>query len=161
MFIGSIGLTGDDCFDEYRYANPQTKVRVIETIDIIYKKIKPDGKRPTYSRPTLCMIGTEGSKLKDIADSTVVINKKYYEQAKLYLDELKADYRICPREIITTSGCTENLIGKEVDYGIEIVLSGRTLEYIDKQGKYPRKPKLEVLEEIRQSDFSLIINCGE
>lgn len=47
--IPTVGLTGDDLFDEYKLRKPQTKLRLLDTIDWI---IKGSG---LYSRPTLCV----------------------------------------------------------------------------------------------------------
>ena len=154
------GFTGDDLFDEYRIRNLSTRLRLVDTIDwIIRPKQREDGSfdPQMYSRPTLCLISAEGRVMGDFPPTpAVVINGKYEATARQYLQELGGEYGIKFSEIRVLGGKTEGEIPERADYGIEIVLSGTTLGYLDKQRTLPRTPRLAVLEEIRQSDMSVI-----
>ncbi|MAF37041.1 phosphoribosyl-ATP diphosphatase [archaeon] len=147
------GITGDDLFDEYRIRTSNTKLRLVDTIDWIIKD-----RSSTYSRPTLCFIAAKGTNYDALAQKplTVVVNAKYEYTARDFLDVLAETYGLSYAKIRVLNGKLENEIPERADCGIEIVVSGNTLKYDDTQRKFPRDPQLEVLNEIRQSDISII-----
>ncbi len=158
--IPVFGLTGDDLFDEYKLQNPASQLRLLDTIDWINKpEIKYDGtaKPCLYSRPTLCLISVEGRTLEDFPKNpSIVVNAKYEQTARQYIDTLAEDYGVQFAEVRILNGKLENEIPQLADYGIDIVVSGNTLRNLDKAGTIPRQPPLCVAAEIRQSDMSVI-----
>jgi phosphoribosyl-ATP pyrophosphohydrolase len=148
--IPVFGLTGDDLFDEYQLGN-DTELRLVDTIDWIIKK---PGR---YKKPTLCLIGIKGGVFGNFPKSPrVVVNNKYPLTANQYIKTLEADFGVKFNEVRYLSGKTESEIPGQADFVIDIVVSGRTLKYVDEESKVPRIPQLTVLDEIRQSDMSVI-----
>jgi phosphoribosyl-ATP pyrophosphohydrolase len=143
--IPVLGVTGDDLVDEYRLKG-STCLRVLDTIDWICRA--KDG--VLYSRPTLCLISA-AKPLVELSSSRVVVNQKYAIQSRAYLEEMGY---VQPVRVV--SGDVENEIPENADFGIEIVLSGRTLGWLDKERKVRRNPPLYVVKELRQSDISVI-----
>lgn len=148
-----LGLTGDDLFDEYKLRQSATRLRVVDTIDWMI----PLSRKQIYSRPTLCLISIEGKTLEELTpEEKIVVNKKYMFTALEYLEQLNCSYTGKFKNIVPISGKLENCIPLMGNFGIEIVLSGNTLRYADKNAKTKREPELVILEEIRQSDMSVI-----
>jgi phosphoribosyl-ATP pyrophosphohydrolase len=142
------GLTGDDLYDEYRLRNPDTGLRLIDTIDWIAQS-----REALYARPTLCLIAPEGTKRESLEGAAAVVNAKYEYQSRAYLD----GYGIS--SIAVRSGGLENMVPSLYDCAVEIVQSGRTLRYTDTRADAPndeREYPLVVLRAFRQSDMSLI-----
>lgn len=102
-------------------------------------------------------IGRLNSSLEDLSDSSrVVVNSKYAATARAYLEDFAEQTGKKVKDVYELSGKLENEIPENADFGIEIVLSGNTLKYVDKKAHVRRNPELTVLKEIRQSDLSLI-----
>jgi len=150
-----VGLTGDDLFDEYRLRNPDSNLRLVDTIDWIVKADE-NGQQPMYTRPTLCFIAPQGTEFGNFPPrARVRYNTKFERIAKLYLQDLAEEYGI-DFDMQGMDGKIENVIPDTAEYGIDIVVTGNTLRYKDKATKTPRDPPLVVLKEIRQSDMSII-----
>jgi phosphoribosyl-ATP pyrophosphohydrolase len=156
------GKVGDDLLDEYMLRNPKSMLRVLDTIDWVRKQTIDDstdnGMPLGYTRPTLCLISEKDpyglpKRFKDIKEgSTLVINKKYKQTAMQFIKQ----YGLKFKEIRILSGQVENEIPENSDYCIDIVLTGKTLQYSDKKRTIPRQSNLGVVKIIRQSDISMI-----
>ncbi|MBI2140317.1 hypothetical protein HYU14_05310 [Candidatus Woesearchaeota archaeon] len=155
--VCACGLTGDDFADEYRARNPGSQLRFVDTIDwmIEYSPRLPWDER-RFSRPTLCLIGGKGDKLPEEGEeSSVAINSNFEFISRQYIEELREDGIILKTGLVL-NGKMENFIPSDCRFGIEVVVSGKSLKYVDKDKKTPRNPYLDVLYKFRQSDMSVI-----
>jgi len=154
--IAVLGLTGDDVYDEYLGRNPQIdpELRMVDTIDWHVEEVKE--KHPRFHRPTLCLIGVKGSRYGDFPpQSTVVFDRKFESTARYHLQRFETDFGV-KFEVIIQSGKIENAIPDLAAYGVDIVLTGDTLIYSNKDAQTPRDPPLTVLKYLRGSDISVI-----
>lgn len=154
-----IGLTGEDLFREYKLKNVISKVNVIEKIPWLDESA-------IFNKPSLCLLGPIGKKLKNLArakqgfaepeklqlfldtSSTkprVAINSKYKFLSEKYLKELKS--KNFDFERVYLNGCTEEAYKMGLcDLVIDIVYSGKSA----------REAGLAIYERIMESDIVLL-----
>lgn len=138
--IPVFGLTGDDFYDEYKLRNPDSELRVVNTIDWYDEKAK-------FGRPTLCLLGREKDSLDALPNGPIAINEKYIYTINQYLDELENEIRRKLGKRETYRGGLEENVKKDLErLCIDIVYEGKTIE----------ENNLKVLYIIRQSDIILI-----
>ena len=127
-----IGLTGEDLFCEYQLTQSNSFVRIIE-------KIKWDDKTALFTKPTLCLLGKKG---KELASSTIAINKKYMRLAEQYFCQ-----NVQPKNKIYFSGSTETAVEIELaDFVMDIVYSGKSA----------KEAGLDIIDKIIESDVVML-----
>lgn len=134
--VKTIGLTGNDLFQEYLSKN-QSNLSVLKTIEWKDENF-------LFKKPNLCLLGkkelTENKKTLEI-----IINRKYEELSKIFLEKLS---RNCFEfNTKTFNGNTELAVSQGLaDYCVEIVCSGKTL----------KETGLMVLDRFFESDLVII-----
>ena len=137
-----IGLTGEDLFREYKLKNVISQVNVIEKIPWV-------DSTAIFNKPSLCLLGPIGKKLKnlDISKSLpkVAINSKYKCLSEKYLKELNS--KNFDFERVYLNGCTEEAYKMGLcDLVIDIVYSGKSA----------REAGLGIYDRIMESDIVLL-----
>ena len=137
-----IGLTGEDLFNEYKLRKVISQVNVIEKIPWI-------DQTAIFSKPSLCLLGPIGKKLKNLDISStkpkVAINSKYkYLSEKFLKEQQQKGFSF---EKMYLNGCTEEAYQMGVcDFVIDIVYSGKSA----------RDAGLGVIKRIMESDVVLL-----
>jgi ATP phosphoribosyltransferase len=112
-----VGLTGEDLFLEYKLNNTNTNVKVIQ-------KVLWSDSTAMFGKPTLCLLGKKG---KNLANSTIAINKKYTSLAEQYFLQ-----NTNPKNKIYFSGSTEIAVEINIaDFVMDIVYSGKSARQAD------------------------------
>jgi len=135
-----VGLTGEDLYFEYKLKNPLGGSGVLARVP--WKPKEGD----LFSRPSLCLLGPQGKKLKDLGKTlTVAVNAKYARTAERYLKNLgKKGYSF---EMLILNGCTEEAAKNGLaDLVVDIVLSGRSAQ----------EAGLRVYDRLMESDAVLV-----
>ncbi len=137
-----VGLTGEDLYNEYKLKNVISSVGVIEKIPWV-------DQTAIFNKPTLCLLGPIGKKLKNL-DTTnskpkVAINSKYKYLSEKFLNELGQKGNSF--EKVYLNGCTEEAYKMGLcDLVIDIVYSGKSA----------REAGLGIIERIMESDIVLV-----
>jgi len=136
-----LGVTGDDIFDEYRFGDPETPLKVQNTYDW-------DDEDAKYRRPALCFINRSGD-AEDVpleARVRVAVNAKYRRTSEDYLAKSPLT-RGRNFTVTVYNGDVEITVAEGLnDYGIDTVYSGRTIN----------ENNLRVVDVIRFSDLVAI-----
>jgi ATP phosphoribosyltransferase len=151
--ISSLGITGRDLLEEFMLETGTSPFTIVTQLDM--PPLLPEQK---YRYPTLCLIGPAGCDLAICERGIpIVVNRKYANLARRFLDQLSQSTRTTLSEPRYLSGKIENEIGCDADFGIDIVFSGSTLRYVDKKSKILRSPQLVVVREILESPLVGIV----
>ena len=127
-----IGLTGEDLFCEYKLMRSNSSVKILE-------KIKWEDTTALFNKPTLCLLGKNG---KELASSTIAINKKYMRLAEQYFCQ-----NVQPKNKIYFSGSTETAVEiKLADFVMDIVYSGKSA----------KEAGLAIIDKIIESDVVML-----
>jgi ATP phosphoribosyltransferase len=137
-----IGVTGEDLFKEYKLKNVISQVNIIEKIPWV-------DQTAIFNKPTLCLLGPIGKKLKNLdticTKPKVALNPRYKFLSEKYLKELKS--KNFDFEKIYLNGCLEEAYKMGLcDLVIDIVYSGKSA----------REAGLGIIERIMESDIVLL-----
>ena len=137
-----VGLTGEDLYKEYKLKN------VISSVGVTEKILWMD-QTAIFNKPTLCLLGPIGKKLKNLDISStkpkVAINSKYKYLSEKFLNELGQKGNSF--EKVYLNGCTEEAYQMGLcDLVIDIVYSGKSA----------REAGLGIIERIMESDIVLV-----
>ena len=135
--VKSIGLTGDDLYDEYRYKNPKNNLEVFNTIDWIDEKAR-------FGRPVLSLISKDKSLEEFKKEMPLVgVPKKYSFTIQRYLKNIFRENFDENKIVEFAGGVEENINLGLYNYAFDIVYTGASL----------KENNLKILEIIRSSDF--------
>ncbi len=135
-----VGLTGEDLYFEYKLKNPLGGSGVLARVPWKSKEGN------LFPRPSLCLLGPQGKKLKDLGGTLVVaVNSKYEKTAERYLKMLGTKgYAF---EMLLLKGATEEAAKVGLaDLVVDIVLSGRSAQ----------EAGLRVYDRLMESDAVLV-----
>lgn len=137
-----VGLTGEDLYKEYKLKNVISSVGLIE-------KIPWTDQTAIFSKPSLCLLGPIGKKLKNLdtfnSKPKVAINSKYKYLSEKFLKEQEQKGFFF--EKVYLNGCTEEAYKMGLcDLVIDIVYSGKSA----------REAGLGVYDRIMESDIVLV-----
>ncbi len=140
----TIGLTGEDLFNEYCVTENSNNLEILE-------RIEWSDPNTLYGKPALCLLGPKDKQLNELAKYlSICISAKYRNMAEKYLKTLE-ESGFCFRKIYV-SGCVETGYSEGIaDLAIDIVYSGATME----------RNGLRVYEKIKESDFVIITAKNE
>jgi phosphoribosyl-ATP pyrophosphohydrolase len=138
------GLTGDDLFDAYQQATPNSRLGVLNT----YDWFDPEAQ---FCRPALCLMNQNGAIPESPAAVTVAVNTKYLATAQRYLKDRFGKSRLTYRTV-PYAGDTENTVAEGThDWCIEIVYRG-----MKSAESAISRTSLQIVDVLRFSDISLI-----
>lgn len=146
--ILSVGITGDDLFDEYFFSNPDSLLRVINTI--VWVDLKA-----MFGRPVLALLGKNSNiciedKILDLRNYTgnFGVPNKFFSTCLNYLESMIGCREEALERIFCLNGSVEEGIGLGLyDYCIDVVYSGKTINEVG----------LYVVDVVRACDISTIM----
>ncbi|MEM7131524.1 MAG: hypothetical protein AAF702_34740 [Chloroflexota bacterium] len=138
------GLTGDDLFDEYLLATPQSPLRLLNT----YDWFDPSAQ---FNRPALCLLNRSGELPASAITVSVAVNKKYELTSKRYLAHMMGTLG-GSYSVVSYAGDTEYTVSEGThDWCIEVVYRGAK-----SANSATSETGLQVADIVRFSDISLI-----
>lgn len=135
-----LGLTGDDLYDEYRFRNPQSPLRIENTYDWFDEAAK-------FFRPTLCLINRTGSEDDIPLEARVAVSSKYEYTSRNYLQTSPLFEGKTPSVKVYTGDVESKVKENSSDCCIDTVYSSRTIK---------KQYKLRIVQKIRFTDLVVI-----
>ncbi|MFH1586510.1 MAG: hypothetical protein ABID38_01485 [Candidatus Diapherotrites archaeon] len=137
-----VGITGEDLWQNYALGNSATDLEV-------KRKLEWADERALFLKPTLCLLGKKGAKIKTGKEISVAINAKYSLLAGKFLSKYEDRGVKFNKIVINGSVETTFAIGL-ADMVIDIVYSGKTF----------REQNLAILENIFSSNIVVLGKKG-
>jgi len=140
--IITVGITGDDLFDEFRFGNKESKLKLINTTDWVDEKT-------LYGRPVLALISAKNNdkNFKSLKEMPKIgVPKKYKNTVNQYLKNIFKDKFFEKNIFYYSGGVEENILFGLYDFAVDIVYTGESL----------KESNLKIIDILRASDISTI-----